>query len=167
MNNALLQMAEGVQPVTVIQVDASLIHLLYEINERLRLSESERFTLEDDAMMIEQLKVKVAAFLDKAYANSSNYLVQRVILAAKPLLLDQIDTIKDQLLGLFDSAKFDASVDFLTAFVKGNISVSIPWYLRLLGVSTGKLVDDLGAYLKLNKALFKERIGSEMPPSVT
>ncbi len=163
MSNALLQTGEHTQPVTVLQVDSNLIYALVELNDRLREVQSLRFTLETKTMMIEQLKTKLAGLFDKAYANNGNKWVGRVILEVKRLTLAKLDTIKGQMEGFFDSEKFDSTVDFLTTFAKGNVSIAVPWYLRLFVPSTGALIDDMGVWLKTNKTLFKEQIGSAAP----
>ena len=138
--------------------------LLHEISERLRGLESRLFAYERyPTMMIEQLKTKLTAFFDKAYANGRSEWVKTVISKTKMLVLSRLDSIKGQMEGLFDSEQFDTSVDFLTDFARGNIGTIVPWYLRLFVPSTDKLIAEMGVWLKANKGLFKEQIGTVQP----
>lgn len=138
--------------------------LFYEISERLRSIESRLFgQWEIKAMMIEQLKTRLAGLFDKAYANAGNRWLREVIAQVKLLVLAKLDSIKGQMEGFFDAGKFDESVDFLTTFAKGNIKIAVPWWMRLFVPSTGRLIDDMGVWLKSNKALFKDHIGMVQP----
>jgi hypothetical protein len=165
MSNAILQRDNSLQPVTVLQVDSNLIYALVELNQRLREVQNTRILLENNAMLIEQLKVKLAGFFDKAYANNGNKWIQAVIAKTKELVLGKLDSVKTQMEMLLDSEQFDAGVDFLIDFAKGNVKIAVPWYLRLFVPSTAKLIDDMGVWLKSNKAMFKAQIGDAPPVS--
>ena len=164
MSNAVLYRGESVQPVTVLQVDSNLIYALMELNQRLRDVQNTRFLSENHAMMIEQLKAKVAGIFDKAHANVRNSYLQKIILQTKVFLLANLDVVKDQVAYLFDAGKFDEGIDFIVKYSKGNVKLPIPFWLRLFAPSSDKLLEQLGEWMKLNKELFKEKIGSELPP---
>ena len=74
MANAQLRMLDDdtTRDVTVLRVDSSIVHALYELNQRYREIQSALFARGNSDMMIEQLKTKLSNFFDKAYANHSN-----------------------------------------------------------------------------------------------
>jgi hypothetical protein len=167
MANAQLRMLDDdtIRDVTVLRVDSSVVHALYELNQRYREIQSALFARGNNDMMIEQLKVKLGNFFDKAYANHSNKWVREVIASVKALVLGKLDAIKTQMEGFFDSGTFDKSVDFLIDFAKGNVKVALPFWVRLMGVSTDKLLGEMGSWLKANKDMFKAGIG-DAPPAI-
>lgn len=135
----------------------------YEIHERLRQIESLLLAnREGKTMLIQQLQARVGSFFDKAHANVRGSLLRTVVQRLRAVVLANLEALKVQAEQLFDGGGFAAGVDFLMAFARGNLGKVVPWYLRPF-VSEGKLLDDLGTWLKANAGLFKDGIGA-LPP---
>ncbi len=113
-------------------------------------------------MLIQELKVRVGGFFDKAHANVPGSMLRTVVQRLRAVVLFNLDALKVQAEQLFDGGDFAAGVDFLLAFAKGNVGKIVPWYMRPF-VNESKLLDQLGTWLKANASLFRDGIGA-LPP---
>ena len=137
----------------------------FELIERLRFIESRLINVSNgDYMLIQELKVRVEAFFDRAATNIPNARLRKTLLKIKAFVLGRLEKTKASAEALLESSTFDEAVDDLLTHAKGNIRADTPRWLRwLLGDDLTNEIDSVGNWLKLNKGLFRDGIGA-LPP---
>ena len=167
MNEAPVLEMEGERiPATVIRIGSECMPMIYELIQRLREVQSERFlvhTQEGSKMLTTKAMQAVDVVFNRLIAEKliNKFGMADVLRQIQAKLKADAEALKPQLEAIFnEGGNVDQSIEFLRTYVKGHIK--FPWYVAIFG-GGNKLVDAAFDYLKMNKDILKQGIGELAP----
>jgi hypothetical protein len=138
-----------------------IFEAVMELIERTRRIES--FFLGGGAVILQDIKNRATSFFDTLIARYDGRLPfgGKYLKAFRDSVMKNIEQMQAQWKDFAEGGDFDAFVDFLTLFARGNLQVA--WYLKPF---SGIFLDGVGRWMKQNRKEFADKIGHLPSPAV-